>query len=145
MIHLFALIIGSKERIQLLLKGLRSACQFHQSLNIVRDIPEILPCISFGERMAAISTVLIRIERFDPFSLVILGLEELRFRMEKVTIILRTFMESLIISILIQFLSQLCDTPVIESLFQSDGNRLSLNIFRHKAILLPHFKRRVGM
>ena len=91
----------------------------------MRNIPKVLPCISFGKRMPAVSTVLIRVERFDPFSLVILGLEELRFRMEKVPVIFGAFVESLIIGILVQFCSQLGNTPVIKSLLQSDGDRLS--------------------
>ena len=145
MIHLLTLIGRGKEGIQLLFKGFRSSCQFHQGLDVMRNIPKVLPSISFGKRMPTVSTVLIRVERFDPFSLVILGLEELRFRMEKVPIIFGAFVESLIIGILVQFCSQLGNTPVIKSLFQSDGDRLGLNVFGHKSVFLPYLKRRVGV
>ena len=79
MIHLLTLIGRGKKGIQLLFKGFRSSCQFHQGLDVMRNIPKVLPCISFGKRMPAVSTVLIRVERFDPFSLVILGLEDFVF------------------------------------------------------------------
>ena len=53
--------------------------------------------------------------------------------------------ETLIISLFFQLCCQLGHTPVIKSLLQRDGNRLSLNILRHVAILFPYFKRRVRM
>ena len=137
--------MSSKECIQFLFKSLCSTRQFNQPFDVVRNIPEILPGISFRKRITSVCTVFIRIERFHPFSLIILRLEETSCRIEKIPVEFRTLVESLVVGVFFQFCSQLSNTPIIKSLFQCNGNRLSLNIFGHITILLPYFKRRIKM
>ena len=109
------------------------------------NIPEILPNISFCKRISSICPIFIWIERLHPFSLIILRLEELGFRIKQVTIKARPFHKTIIIFFLSHFSSQLSHTSVIKRLFQCNRNRLCLDVLRHIAIPLPDIKRRIGI